>query len=173
MYDLILFCVGKRVLKKDLPKTKIYIETEKRYCDIWKFITKQKGTWLSLYKSKDEFAGTGLCLNLEDDIRFAVRNESYAAGGKEFHKLVFFGADNDSLTPYRIDPDYIDDFKTVVDFLLNESPCSLVYVLASYQCEDKEHVSGTYTLKTFLSMMEENKIKSNVCYIITNNKNAL
>lgn len=173
MYDLILFCAGKEINKKDLPKTKIFIEAENRYCEIWRFITRQKGTWLSLLKDKDEFAGTELCRSLENGMSFSVSDKSVAANGKEYHKLVFSGADNNSLTPYRIDPGYLEDFKTVVEFLLNESPYSLVYVLASYQCEDKEHVSGTYKLKTFLSMMEEKKIYSNICYIISDNENAL
>lgn len=159
MHDLIVFCAGQKVLLKDLPATNIYIQEEQRYCDIWKCITTQVGTWYSLFSQENEIGGSKLCKSFGFDITLDLPD--------------ICEEDRECLTPYSIDSQYLNDFKIIIKYLLDCSPVKMVYILASYQSNDKEVVLGTYSFDKFLSMMDANKIYSNVCYIISKHPNAL
>ena len=159
MYDLIVFCPEKKRLWKRWPATDIYIEKEKRYWDIWKYLTVQKGKWYSLLTVPDEIGGSKLCETIDLD-----RTIDLPDVPKEVREC---------LTPYRIRRQFLGDFKKILNYLLDCSALKTVYVLARYQSDDKEVVLGTYSVDTFLSLMEAGRVYSNICYIISNQPNAL
>lgn len=159
MIDLILYCIGQTEPSSDFPNNNIYVETEERYIDIWKYITVTQGIWYNLLTYENEIGGTGICEHLGYD-----------------PTLILPGISMDvceNLTTYKINIDYRVSFRSIVEHLLNSSLVGMIYVLARYQSPDKEIVLGTYKLKSFFSLMEQNNIFSNVCYIISKYSNAL
>ena len=159
MYDLIVYCPNKKKRFRRPPKVGFYVEKWIGYWDIWRFITSQKGKGYYLLSEKDEYAGSLLCDNISFDIQIDLPDVSEE--------------DRECLTPYRVYPQYIEDFKKVINYMLDCSPSKLVYVLARYQSCEKEVVLGTYSLDTFISLMENGKIYSNICYIISRHPNVL
>lgn len=163
LFDLVVFCVGQNEHTKDIPKnTNIYVTTEERYCKYWNFITYEKGCWYNLYTSKNEFAGTNICQHL---------------GDKPLMQIPGFVVKDDTrfecLTPYTISEEYQKSFEAIITHLLLQSPNKKIYVLARYQSSEAEIVMGTYKINTFLNLMKKESVYANVCYIITQNDNAL
>lgn len=160
MFDLILYCVGQKEVINNFPENKsIFIETEERYSDIWKFISLSPGIWYNLLADENEIGGTKICEHLGYD-----------------STLFFPGADTkilENLTPYKIRGEYEASFKAIINYLLDVSPVKMVYVLARYQSPDKEIVLGTYTIDKFFSLMKQHNIFANVCYIISKQPNSI
>ena len=57
--------------------------------------------------------------------------------------------------------------------MLMQSPEKKIYILARYQSSEAEVVMGTYKVNTFLDLMQKKSVYANVCYILTQNENAL
>lgn len=159
MYDLIVFCVNQSTPCISFPESNIIIEAEKRYCDIWKYIVAQSGIWYTLLADKDEVGGTMLCENIDFDstLNFPGTNKETC----------------ECLTPFRICQQYYNQFKIIINYLLDCSPAKMVLVLGRYQSDETEMVLGTYSLEKYLSLMQSNQVYSNVCYIISKHPNAL
>ncbi|MGN0538492.1 MAG: hypothetical protein ACI4KI_01405 [Candidatus Fimenecus sp.] len=163
MFDLVVFCVGQEKHIKDIPKnSNIYITNEERYYEYWKFLTCEKGCWYNLYAHKDEVAGTNICQHLDREPLmqipgFVVQDDTRFEG----------------LTPYMISEEYQKSFEAIITHLLLQSPNKKIYVLARYQSSEAEVVMGTYKVNTFLDLMRKKSVYANVCYIITQNDNAL
>ena len=162
MFDLIVFCPGQTRSNQVLPKG-IFVEIEQRYCDIWKFITVQKGVWYNLLADENEIGGTKICESLGWSAR-PILLESDVETNAEI---------NESLTPYRFHEKYKKQVESLLEHFLESSPFKVIYILARYQSLEKEIVQGTYTLSNFLRLMEERKIYSNICYILSKHPNAL
>lgn len=159
MFDFIVFCAGKETPDDIFPNTDIYIEKEQRYCDIWKFITQQKGAWYSLLADENEIAGTDICehLGYSDSVIFPEIDSEI----------------NECISPYKIRQEYKDDVKKIMEYLIECSPMKTIYVLARYQSSEKEIVRGTYSIEKFFSMMDSETVYANVCYIVSEQPNAL
>lgn len=159
MFDLIVFCSGQRKAVKDFPNNRIWIEVEQRYCDIWKCLSEQKGIWYTLSIDSEEIGGTKLCEHIDSENNFDTLGIAKEVA--------------EGLTPYKIRADYADEFKDIIQTLLDSSPLGMVCVLARYQSLDAEVVLGTYSKEKFFDLMQAKKIYANVCYIITKFPNAL
>lgn len=163
LFDLVVFCVGQNEYTKDIPKNNnIYVTTEERYCGYWNFITCEKGCWYNLYTNKNEFAGTNICRHLGDEPLMHIPGF-----------VVQDGTRFECLTPYTINEEYQKSFEAIITYLLSKSPDKKIYILARYQSSEAEIVMGTYKISTFLDLMKKNSVYANVCYIITQNDNAL
>lgn len=160
MFDLIIFCLGQETIS--IPKNKVYIEAEQRYSDLWKFISAQKGIWYNLYISENEFGGTELCVHLGFDTKSTLPEVPNACSEI-----------TDCLTTYKFNENYIEDVKKIIEFYIESSPMKTVFCLGRYQSEEKEIVRGTYTIEKFFSLMQAGEIYANICYIISENANAL
>lgn len=165
MYDFIIFCVtqNKKIVKKKLKKwtkdKKLFFDYEERYCDYWKCISRQRGVWLNVMLSKDEIGGTNLCKPKDLD---------------EILDVTEIGFCNlKQCTPFEIQKEYQTYMKEVLTSLIELSLAGLIYVLARYQSEEKEIMLGTYTVDKYFELMKAGNIYSNVCYVLTNNKNAI
>lgn len=159
MIDLILYCIGQTEASDSFEYDNIFITTEERYYDIWKCVTTTQGIWYNLLANENEIGGTDLCEHIGYD-----------------HTLSLPGVDMEfleNLTPYKINAAYKESLKSIIENLLDASPVKMIYMLARYQSPDKEIVFGTYTMKSFFSLMEQNNIFANVCYIISQHPNAL
>lgn len=159
MFDLILYCIGQTEPSNNFPNNNIFIESEERYYDIWKCITLTQGIWYNLLTDENEIGGTDICEHIGYDSTLVLPGISMEI--------------SENLTPYKIKKDYMDSFKSIAKHLLNFSPVGMIYVLARYQSPDKEIVLGSYTLESYFSIMEQNNIYANVCYIISKHPNAL
>lgn len=163
MFDLVVFSVGQKVHTKIIPDNfNIYITTEERYFNYWKFMTNERGCWYNLYAHENEVAGTDICQDIENKPLMQIPGLT--------------GSDNirfECLTPYVINEKYQDSFAAILAYLLKQSPEKKIYVLARYQSSETEIVMGTYKVNTFLDLMKKKSIYANVCYIITQNENAL
>ncbi len=162
MFDLIVFCPGETKTKPILSQG-VFVEKEQRYCDIWKFITVQKGMWYNLLADENEIGGTKICESLGWN------------AGPILLELDEETSDEitESLTPYQFHAKYKKEVENLLEYFLESSPSKIIYVLARYQSLEKEIVQGTYTLSKFLELMEEGKIYSNICYILSKHPNAL
>ena len=159
MYDLIVYCPNKKKRFRRPPKVGFYVEKWIGYWDIWRFIMSQKGHGYNLLSEKGEIGGSQLCETVSIETMIDLPDVS--------------DEERDCMTPYRVYPQYIEDFKKIINYMLDCSPSKLVYVLARYQSCDVEVVLGTYSLDTFISLMEKGKIYSNICYIISRHPNVL
>lgn len=163
LFDLVVFCVGQKAHTKLIPdNSNIYITAEERYFNYWKFLTCEKGCWYNLYAHQDEFAGTDICQDLENEPLMQIPG--------------FAVSDNtrfECLTPYLIREKYQKSFEAILKYLLMQSPEKKIYILARYQSSEAEVVMGTYKVKTFLDLMQKKSVYANVCYILTQNENAL
>ena len=161
MFDLILFSVGQ---KKPITEFKnnynIYITSEVRYAEYWRFLALAEGTWYTLYADENEYAGTRICEHR------GYENQFTALPGID-------QTISECLTPYQIDKEFLSSFRSILDQLIEASPIKQVYVLASYQSSEKEVVIGCYKPEKFFSLMDENKIYANICYIISKQPNSI
>ena len=132
------------------------MEYNQRYWQYWKFITLTKGVWYNLLTDANEFAGTKICKHL---------------GWENNIKLEWFDDNaHDGVSPYEIEPEYLDSFKAILNHLIEKSPIKTVYVLACYQREvEKEIILGTFSVEEFFKLMSEKKVHANICYIISGN----
>lgn len=163
MFDLVVFSVGQKVHTKIIPNNfNIYITTEERYFNYWKFMTAEKGCWYNLYAYENEVAGTDICQDIVNEPLMQIP-------GLTVSDNIRF----ECLTPYVINEKYQDSFAAILTYLLKQSPQKKIYVLARYQSSETEIVMGTYKVNTFLDLMQKKSVYANVCYILTQNENAL
>lgn len=160
MFDLIIFCLGEK--KISIPQNNIYIEAEQRYCDIWKFISLQKGCWYNLYANENEFGGTMLCEHFGFDEKTTLPEVPNVCSET-----------TECLTKYKIKEEYIETIRNTMEYYIEQSPMKMILCLARYQSEEKEIVRGTYTIDKFFDLMKEGNIFANICYVISENVNAL
>jgi len=153
MFDLVILCVNQKIKSKRIPdNTNIFLEYDQKYWEIWKFMTLTKGIWYNLYTEKDEYAGTKLCTHSEEKCNLKLDWVD------EIHY--------ESITPYKVDKEYIESFTAILNHLIQKSPVKMIYILARYQSYEKEIVLGSLSVDEFLNLMEQGKIHANICYII-------
>ena len=161
-FSLDVLCLGKTD-KIVIPKYKNFIVMDesddyyKRYEVIYNFMTMQEGQWFSI--SKEPFSATdayGLC-----DIG------SHDKGCVQYPTWI---DDEDTLYdifPLVIHDDVINDFEHFLRYMLHQSPLHKIMFLARLQGTYEEIVCGTIQFDKFLSMLKNNIIRFNICYIIS------
>lgn len=154
MYDLVILSVNQKKESRNIPgNTNIYLEYGQRYCDIWKFMTTTIGGWYNLLADENEIAGTKIC---------EYQGEKCKLNLDWVEQKI-----SDDITPYKIASDYQESFSAILHYLIDKSPIKTVYVLARCQSHDKEIILGAFTPCEFLELMNQGKIHSNICYIIS------
>lgn len=128
-----------------------------RYYKIWPQMCKTEGIWYTLGRiHRGFFSAIPIC---ESDFHISPK----------VLPIPNWITDPDvieSLTPISIKEEYINDFKTIVECLINESPQKKILFLARYQCPDEEVMIEPITLDEFYSRLENKNILFNACYTI-------
>lgn len=144
----------------DFPKG---INTDIVTSTSWKTMNAIQGIWYYAFVPNpsdptDTFLGSYYLCDMRDDAQsIYVQKDTIEKSAcdyvNEFGSLLIRDA-------------YQNDFKRLVKSLIDMSPINTIAFLARYQDIHEEHMSGTYTMKSFLSMLDSGKVSFNVCYII-------
>ena len=168
MYDLLVLSLNeKRPVKACLNNicikalNKFGEDSPKFYYQIWPFINKTYGILYKLFTK----SGQG---------EFECCDEMFDFNTTESLKLPYLFpslADDcfDDCVSLKINEIYAMEFMKALAMLLSCSPISTIAFLCRGQSYDKEIVLGTLSYNDFESMIRSGKIRTNICYIITNN----
>lgn len=161
-YDFNVLVVNQRE-KTRLPFTspisvlnEIDDEGGRRYHTIYPFMTQTSGIWYSLIKEDDGVVYASFC-------------ETHFEHVQDETVLPYWIKDEDvkyQLTPLIIKKDDEEDVKRIISYLIEQSPVKTAMLLARYQSEDKEIISGVMSLDEFWTLLGEEKVLFNTCYII-------
>lgn len=165
MYAVILnvLVVGKKrkievPFLKDFVIASEYDGNEKRYKYLYPNMSRQRGTFLSLIDEVEIFSESSKFCNWDDtvdpseiDFPLGVENEKT----------------REDLQPLIIYDQYKDEFKQILEYLLDQSPKDTIYFLPRKQGHYDEVICGTFKLDKFFRLLEQKKILTNVVYIIT------
>lgn len=153
MFDLVILAVKQNNVSEIIPKnTNIYLQYNQRYCDFWDFMTATDGVWYNLLTDQEEFGGTKICRYLGDECKLSLP-------WLEEEVLRY-------ITPFTIDEKYTDSFMAILNYLIDQSPVNTLYVIARYQSLERETIIGALTMNEFLTLMQNEMLHANVCYII-------
>jgi len=70
------------------------------------------------------------------------------------------------LVPLIIFDEYLDEFKRIMQFLINKSPIGKMMFLARFQGCNEDVVCGTIQISDFFTLLSQKRILFNVCYIL-------
>ncbi len=124
----------------------------------WRFMSQTKGIWYSLVKSDNDIKNAYLLCSSD----FEVDSEDLPTP--------FWIDDEDviyNLTPLIIHGEFMDEFRRILKFLVEQSPSNTLLFLARYQGGDYEIIQGTLSLDKYIQLINDRKILFNVCYVIT------
>ncbi len=170
MYDLLLLTFNEEAslsqdklnLKKIIvkPMNKNGADAQKHYCDIWPFINNCYGVLYKLFTT--EPLGAFECCDEIFDFDFS--------SNVDFSLQTHFGLQkninvNDCIK-IKLNETYREDFVSVLDSFLLHSPISTVAFLCRGQSFDEEIILGAFSRDTFVEMLCEGNIRTNLCYII-------
>ena len=127
-----------------------------RYHTIWPYMTQAKGIWYSLAIEYCERHTAYFC---HSDFE-ADKNNLFIPPWIDDEDVI------DGLSPLLIKDEYSNDFEKIVKYLIGQSPIKTIMLLARYQSEDREIICGTFSFNEFKTLLYNEKILFNVCYII-------
>jgi hypothetical protein len=163
-FELNIICVGQEKVIHFREGLNIIVENEiehgeSRYAEIWPFMCKTKGIWYTLgVIYSGFFNAVPICGSI-----FDINPQSLP-----IPHWITDEAVKESLTPLFIKEAYKNEFKEILEMILNDSPQKTIMFHSRYQCPDYEIIQGILSLEEFWSKLESNKILFNVCYIIRN-----
>lgn len=135
-----------------------YNRETKRYAYMYPNMTRQKGTWFDLVDDN---------LPAADSSKFCQYD--YEADPNEIEYP--FWIENEKtrldLQPLILYEEYLNEFKEILSFLLDQSPKNTIYFLPRMQGYYDEVILGTFKLDKFIRLIQEGKILTNVVYILT------
>jgi len=163
-YDINVLVLG---IKENIvmPGTKLsIIESEYasnsggRYGEMYPFMTMQEGTWVQLLNPAHTYSGAfGLC---DGDFEYP----------KERIKYPYWVTETDvrkhDLVPLIIFDQYMDEFNSIIHYLINKSPIGKIMFLSKLQAYNPEIVCGTITTDNFFKLLANREILFNICYIL-------
>lgn len=163
-YDLNILCINQDSPSKIPFASSIELRNEidfphsGRYNSIWPFMCNLKGVWYSIGKDDDGWFNTMSIVDADFD---EVIEKSY---------MPYWVLDDDvtsNLKPLIVYNEYNKDFKSIIEFLIQQSPNRIIMFLARYQGGEKEIVQGVLKYEEFTKLLNQSKILFNVCYIIS------
>ena len=160
MYDLLILCSEqKKRIKLDwenivvTPLNKTPNKKQKYYLDIWPYINNVSGILYKIY-TKDGLGEFECC-----DELFNIGDNTDTQNFWIDNKV----NDTDSLS---LKPEYNNDFKLIINLLLEQSPINTLLCLCRGQCNDYETIVGKLSKEEFLDKLDKGQIYTNVCYIV-------
>lgn len=169
MYDLLILSFNQsraeQIDVKDIcvkPLNNYGKKTKKYYCDIWPFINNAYGILYKVYTA----GGLGK-FECCDDL-FEFKNEKCSVNEPAILSLItaehIVNNDCVSISPLKTHG-YV--LISVLKRIISLSPISSIAFLCRGQSTDKEIVIGTIYSKDFYTMLLLGKVKTNICYIIS------
>lgn len=160
-YELNIISVGQEKVTRFREDINIEIlneiEDEPRYFEIWPYMCQTKGIWYTLgVIYKGFFNAVPICESQYDidqeslPIPYWITDESV----------------RQELSPLIIKERYKNEFKEIIEKLIEESPEKTIMFHSRYQCKDCEIIQGVLTLENFWYQLDSQKILFNTCYII-------
>jgi len=163
-FEMHIISVAQRKVSQFRHDLSITVENEidhkeeyvSRYFEIWPTMCRTEGIWyeLTVYDGID--SAVPIC-GFYPDI---------SPGLLPIPKWVTDLPTIESLTPIYIKDPFNEEFKEILECLINESPQKKVLFHARYQCPDTEIMMEVMTLEEFYSNLENKKILFNACYTI-------
>jgi hypothetical protein len=159
-YDINVLVVQQEK-RSTLPFTsKIMIDDYSPRYDGWRFIYEIKGIWYYLgMEGEVGFNASYIC-----DSNFDIDEEQLP--------LPHWIQDEDityHLTPLVIKEQYVENFKNILNFLIQQSPIKMILFLARYQGGESEIVQGIISLDDFFKLLNSEKVLFNTSYILREN----
>ena len=169
-YDLCCLVLG---IEEDLgsPETvKIAVESEyssnscSRYSEMYPFMTMQRGTWINLINPDPEklyMGAFGLC-----DADFEAQETQ-----SDSFKIPHWVVNEDAiygLVPLIIFEEHEEEFRKIIEYLLDKSPIGKLIFLARFQSENEDIVCGVIPKDYFFKLLSHREILFNVCYVVSN-----
>ena len=137
-------------------------EQHKYYYDIWPFINNACGI---LYKLFTSFGlGEFECCDELFDYDYSENSEHPKLPGYLIINDEDFLGD---FILYRIKQKYLNNFETLINSMLDNSPIKTIIFLMRGQSFDKEIIVGTMTPDKFLDTIQNAGLYTNICYIIS------
>jgi hypothetical protein len=114
------------------------------------------GIWYTLGVNDD---GMSWALDiLETDFDKFINQDNYSwVGDKDYLE---------NITPLRVKQHYFDDFKKILEYLVDLSPVKTIMMYARYQGGDEEIIQGPIPFEKYIEMLQKDEIPFNVCSII-------
>ena len=163
MFDLNILCVGQKTPTITIPnnnsiriesKNISYKKRKKYYYQIAPLMNYIDGTWYELLCSEYEIAGTNIC--------------DYAVNSSGTYPYWISSAEiKDDLRTLIINKEYRDSLFEIIKFLVKKSPIHTIILFCRYQSNDAEVMCGTLSIDDFISLLDQRKILTNVCYSIS------
>lgn len=162
-YEINVIAINQKEPIKVNFNSKIIVQNEKddymagRYAEIWPFFSNTPGIHYSLFVEmwEDYYSAFPIC-----DSDFETEVEEY------YLPKCLLEDNKDDLTPFLVRESYVQDFKKIIQYLLENSPQKRILFQTRYQGEDKEIIVGVIKWKVFLEMLERKEVFFNVCYIV-------
>ena len=163
-YDLNILCVNQKNALGLPFTTSIELRSElefpdsSRYHSIWPFMSNTKGIWYSLGKDEDGWFHAMSIIDADFD--------------KEIERNLapFWILDDDvlsNLKPMILCDEHRRDFERIIRFLIQNSSCKTVMLMARFQGGETEIIEGVLRYEEFIRLLRQSKILFNVCYIIS------
>ncbi|PXV83877.1 hypothetical protein C8E03_1432 [Lachnotalea glycerini] len=164
-YEINVIVVNQKEAVKYTKKSSIILQNEKdnseemkRYFEIWPYFSQTPGILYTLVQEMEEdyFSSFPICDSIFD------RNEDELS--------LPYWIDNteiiENLTPLLIKQNVMSEFVEIIRFLVESSPIKTIMFHTRYQGGDYEIICGVINIEEFFSMLQNEKILFNVCYII-------
>lgn len=155
-YDLKIMILGQDEPTDFQSTIDIIDESQEplRYQLIWKFMSSMKGVMYSLGKTDGFLFNAMLLIDSSFD------------SPKEYPYWLKDEGVISNLTPICLQEEYEVELKRIINEMIQHSPINMIMFMARYQGGEKEVLCGTMRLGEFISLISEDKILFNVCYII-------
>ena len=182
MYDLNILCIMQEKKTKQVPfpstfTWKVYHrgknsfpkvsylpnlnQKDKREYSFWPFMNSCCGFWYYLLPKEPvhPYCGCGEMV----DVPYPRGNSTKLTNNCLPDVLSEYVS---NLEPIWVKKKYMRDFMKIVDYFLSESPVQMIIFNSRCQGEERDIVNGVISQDHFFSMMNNRKIKENMCYII-------
>ena len=166
-FDLNIISFGQKRISKFRNNLNIKVLNEiddydgARYCDIFPFMCKVDGIWYSAVVDQD---------GILDSVPICGSNWDLPYESLPIPYWVTNDLIKDELTQLYIKEPYKEEFKEILETLIEDSPEKTILFQSRYQCYECEIIQGVLSLEDFFDKLEEGKILFNVCYIIRKEK---
>jgi len=164
-YDLNILCINQDNPSKLSFVSSIELRNEidfpdsGRYHSIWSFMCNLKGVWYSIGKHDDGWFNAMSIVDADFDKVIEKSCMPHWVLDDEIRS---------NLKPLIVYDEYKRDLEIIIEFLIQQSPNSIIMFLARYQGGEKEIVHGVLKREEFTKLLNQSKILFNVCYIISN-----